>query len=291
MKKLAARCLCVLGSPCSCTPRPPAPRRRGRRSRAPPRRTPLGCSRAAARPRSLWRYSPYGRPRSQQATAAPLTSLATRSRSRATPHWSGSVTAPSAATSTRERPTSSYARAPLGASRATSCPPSAARPKTPSAPRSAIDGDTALVGAPSHQVGDNTAQGAGVRLRALRRHLDSAGRRVDCERRRGPGHLGSTVGTRRRHRPDRGARPPGRQQRLPGRRLVFVRSGSAWSQQGGALTTPDGAADDYLRFRGRHRRRHRLVGAPATGSAATPTRAPPTSSCAPAALGASGAGR
>ena len=68
-----------------------------------------------------------------------------------------------------------------------------------------------------------------------------------------------------------------------GSAYVFARSGTTWSQQA-KLTAADGAAGDQFGHSGRGLRRHApWSGRPATTSAATPTRARPTSSCAAAA--------
>ena len=110
----------------------------------------------------------------------------------------------------------------------------------------AIDGDTALVGAPSHQVGDNTAQGAAyVFVRSGGTWIQQGGA-LTVSGGAAQDTFGSTVAldgdTALIGAPGHQVGSNGYQ----GAAYVFVRSGSTWSQQGGALTTPDGAADDIF---------------------------------------------
>ena len=108
----------------------------------------------------------------------------------------------------------------------------------------ALDGDTALIGAPGHQVGDNGAQGAAYVFVRSGGTWSEQGGALTASGGAASDWFGSSValdgdtaliGASAARVGDNAAQ---------GAAYVFVRSGGAWSQQGGALTASGGVAQD-----------------------------------------------
>jgi FG-GAP repeat len=110
----------------------------------------------------------------------------------------------------------------------------------------AIDGDTALIGAPSHQVSDNAAQGAAYVFVRSGNSWTQQGAVLTAPDGAANDTFGSSVAVdgdtalvgAPSHQVGSNA--------YQGAAYVFVRSGSTWNQQGGALTALDGAANDIF---------------------------------------------